>query len=229
MGHAYLDHFGAGLYHESQIRDYSEQLRNHAICRYNDLSRRFNLTINKKKSIDTLRCHVKIETVKIVRNQLANEINEVKLVSGLQELIRTLKATPSTSRRLRTYEPIKIAHCPDISVTQKSSSAALSDIALEVEKTIRSVAPSLKRVIKYRAPTFQGHGDVITIGVWSKFVAVGFWNGAKLASRYHLLEGSARTSRIAKIRTLSEAKSKTFKDLIKAAVKLDVTDPVHRK
>ncbi|MCL4518238.1 MAG: DUF1801 domain-containing protein [Thaumarchaeota archaeon] len=112
---------------------------------------------------------------------------------------------------------------------RKSSSTSVSDVALEVEKTIHSVAPSLKRVIKYGAPTFQGQGDVITIGVWSKFIAVGFWNGAKLASRYPLLEGSGRTSRIAKLRTLSEAKSKTFRDLIKAAAKLDVTDPVHRK
>jgi hypothetical protein len=116
-------------------------------------------------------------------------------------------------------------------MTQKSSSTMqLSDIALEVENIIHTVAPGLKRVIKYGAPTFQGHGDVITIGVWSKFVAVGFWNGAKLASRYpSLLEGSARTSRIAKLRTLSEARSKTFKDLVKAAARLDVTDPVHRK
>lgn len=117
----------------------------------------------------------------------------------------------------------------DFSMPRKSSSTSVSDVALEVEKTIHSVAPSLKRVIKYGAPTFQGQGDVITIGVWSKFIAVGFWNGAKLASRYPLLEGSGRTSRIAKLRTLSEAKSKTFRDLIKAAAKLDVTDPVHRK
>ena len=110
----------------------------------------------------------------------------------------------------------------------QKNSLRLSEVALEVKKTIRSVAPSLKRVVKYGAPTFQGHGDVITIGVWSKFVAVGFWNGAKLGSRFPtLLEGSARTSRIAKLRTLSEAKSKAFKDLIKAAVKLDETDLVH--
>jgi hypothetical protein len=104
---------------------------------------------------------------------------------------------------------------------------SLSKVASEVERTIRSVAPDLKRVLKYGAPTFQGRGDIITIGVWTKFVAVGFWNGAKLAARHPILEGTASSSRVAKLRTLQEAKSQGFSVLVRDAVKLDAAEPVH--
>ena len=105
-------------------------------------------------------------------------------------------------------------------MNKKNPSTSLSDVALEVEKTIHSVAPDLKRVIKYGATTFQGQGDAITIGVRSKFVSVGLWNGAKLASHFPLLEGILHLQvESAKLRTVSEAKSKTFKDLIKGCSK----------
>jgi hypothetical protein len=100
-------------------------------------------------------------------------------------------------------------------------------VAAAVEATIRAVAPRLKRVVKYGAPTYQGRGDVITIGVWTNFVAVGFWNGARLASKHRMLEGPAKTSKVAKLRRKSEAGSPAFKALIKDAVNLDITNPVH--
>lgn len=105
----------------------------------------------------------------------------------------------------------------------------MEEVAAVVENTIHSVVPALRRVIKYGAPTFQGLGDVCTIGVWKHFVAVGFWNGATLAARHPLLEGSAKTTRIAKIRTLGEARSRQFKALVRDAVRLDSVDPTHEK
>jgi hypothetical protein len=106
---------------------------------------------------------------------------------------------------------------------------SLSKVASEAERTIRSVAPDLKRVVKYGAPTFQGRGDVITIGVWTRFVAVGFWSGAKLAARHPILAGTARSSRVAKLTSLDQARSRDFKVLVRDAVRLDAVDPVHPK
>lgn len=102
----------------------------------------------------------------------------------------------------------------------------MADVAAEAEGTIRRVAPSLKRVTKYGAATFQGRGDVCTIGVWKSFVSVGFWGGAKLAREHKLLEGKAST-RVAKLRTPSEARSRAFAALVRAAVRLDKDAPVH--
>lgn len=104
-----------------------------------------------------------------------------------------------------------------------------SEVAGAVEATIRQVAPELKRVIKYGAPTYQGRGDVMTIGVWTNFVAVGFWGGAKLAAKHPMLEGPANTSKVAKLRRLSEAKSTALRHLIRDAVRLDASHPVHEK
>lgn len=104
-----------------------------------------------------------------------------------------------------------------------------AEVAVAVEEVIRQVAPELNRVIKYGAPTYQGRGDVITIGVWTNFVAVGFWNGGRLAPDHPLLEGPAKTSRVAKLRRRSEANSGLFRSLIRDAVLLDATHPVHEK
>lgn len=106
---------------------------------------------------------------------------------------------------------------------------SLLRVASEVERTIRSAAPDLKRVVKYGAPTFQGRGDVITFGVWTRFVAVEFWNGAKLAARHPILEGTSRSSRVAKLTSLEEARSQDFKVLVRDAVRLDAVDPVRPK
>jgi hypothetical protein len=100
-------------------------------------------------------------------------------------------------------------------------------VAAEVERTNRSVAPELERVTKYGAPTYQGRGDVGTIGVWTRFVAVGFWNGPKLAAGHPMLEAASPTQRVAKLRTLSEARSPDFRSLVRDTAKLDRSEPAH--
>ncbi|MCI4337501.1 MAG: DUF1801 domain-containing protein [Thermoplasmata archaeon] len=105
----------------------------------------------------------------------------------------------------------------------------MAELSSAVEATIRAVAPTLTQVVKYGAPTFQGRGDVCTIGVWKQFVAVGFWNGAKLAPRHPLLEGTAKTTRVVKLRTIEEATSAAFRALIRDAVRADLTQPAHPK
>jgi hypothetical protein len=110
---------------------------------------------------------------------------------------------------------------------ERSTADSLQEVASVTEKTIQSAAPRLTRVIKYDAPTYQGRGDVCTIGIWKRFVAVGFWAGAKLAIRHTILEGTAPSSRVVKLRTAAEARSPALKALIRDAVRLDASDPVH--
>jgi hypothetical protein len=106
---------------------------------------------------------------------------------------------------------------------------SLSEVASAAERMVRSVAPTLRRVIKYGAPTYQGRGDVCTIGVWTQFVAVGFWSGGRLAARHPLLEGTAKTTRVARLRTVEEAGSPAFRALVRDAARLDRAEPAHSK
>lgn len=106
---------------------------------------------------------------------------------------------------------------------------ALDKVVEAVERTVHEVAPSLHRVVKYGAPTFQGRGDVLTIGLWKDFVSVGFWAGAKLAERHSILEGAAQGSRMVKLRTIAEARTDGFKALVRDAAALDQKAPVHRR
>lgn len=94
-------------------------------------------------------------------------------------------------------------------------------VARAAMRTIRRVAPSLRRVTKYGAPTFRGHGDVCTVGVWSAFVSVGFWRGAELARRHRILEGRGRRTRLVKLRRVEDASSRAFASLVRDAARLD--------
>ena len=142
---------------------------------------------------------------------------------------RLLSGPPKCNLGVPLPAPVAFFRTMARSPGSPDRSTSPAGIAAEVERTIRSVARGPKRVAKYGAATFQGCGDAMTTGVGTRFVAVGFWNGAKLASCHPLPEESAPTSRGARLRTLSEARSKAFKDLVRAAVKLDATDPVHCK
>lgn len=104
-----------------------------------------------------------------------------------------------------------------------------SRVAKAVERTVRSVAPGLRRSVKYGAPTYQGRGDVLTIGVWTDFVSVGFWSGTILAARHSILEGSGRSSRLVKLRSVAEARSEAFRALVRDAAALDATQPAHAR
>jgi hypothetical protein len=89
----------------------------------------------------------------------------------------------------------------------RSTSDSLCEVAAVAEKTIRTEALRLTRVTKYDASTYQGRGDVCTIGVGKQFVAVGFWAGAKLASRHAILEGTTPSSRVVRLRSVAEARA----------------------
>jgi len=128
---------------------------------------------------------------------------------------RTRHRRPSPRRASRT------------TAAAASIAAPMDAVARAVERTIRDAAPALRRTIKYNAPTYQGRGDVLTIGVWSHFVAVGFWSGARLAARHPILQGSARSSRVVKVRSIVEARSPAFRAVIRAAAAMDRRFPVH--
>jgi hypothetical protein len=103
----------------------------------------------------------------------------------------------------------------------------MDDVAAAAERTIRRVAPSLTRVTKYGAPTYQGRGDVLTLGVWTEFVAVGFWSGAKLAARHAGLRGRGKATRTWRLASLADARAPAFVALLRDAVELDAKEPAH--
>jgi hypothetical protein len=106
----------------------------------------------------------------------------------------------------------------------KAEDDDMDAVGRAAEATIRRVAPDLERVTKYGAPTFRGNADVCTIGVWTRFVSVGFWRGAELAAKHVQLEGSGKRTRLVKLRTVKEARSRAFSALVRAAVRLDEAD-----
>jgi hypothetical protein len=58
-------------------------------------------------------------------------------------------------------------------------------------------------------------------------VAPGFWAGAKLEARHPLLQGSAASSWVVKLRSTDEARPAASQNLIRHAARLDAQDPLN--
>jgi len=90
---------------------------------------------------------------------------------------------------------------------------------------VRSAAPSLHPVVKWGVPWLSGSDLVVAVVAFTRHVGVEFWRGASLPDRTKLLEGTGKNIRHVKIRTLAEARSKAFQELVAAAVRLDTQLP----
>lgn len=94
-------------------------------------------------------------------------------------------------------------------------------MAAVAERTIRAAAPRLARVIRWGAPTYRGHRNVLIVSVLKDHVAVGFWRGTDLEPKHAMLEGKFQRVRIVRLRTVTDAKSRALTALVRDAAALD--------
>lgn len=92
---------------------------------------------------------------------------------------------------------------------------------VELRKVIRGIAPQLQEAMKYGMPSFLQKHMVCYIMPAKDHVTFGFYGGEDLPDPKQLLEGSGKSMRHAKVRTLGEARNPALRALLKEAVRLD--------
>jgi hypothetical protein len=98
-------------------------------------------------------------------------------------------------------------------------------IADRVEELVRREGPGLRVETHWGHPWYVGTDLVCVVGAFTKHVGIEFWRGSKVSDPDHLLEGTGKNLRHAKIRTFEEASSPKLARLVRAAVALDRTEP----
>ncbi len=94
-------------------------------------------------------------------------------------------------------------------------------IMVELRKVIRETAPRLREAMKYGMPSYLQNRMVCYIMPAKDHVTFGFYGGEDLPDPKGLLEGSGRSMRHVKVRTLGEAQNPSVRALLKEAVRLD--------
>jgi hypothetical protein len=99
-----------------------------------------------------------------------------------------------------------------------------ASIARTLRHTLRQSAPSLVERVKWNQPFWVGRADVLCFQCSPDHLNLGILRGAELVDRFPGLEGTGKSMRHLKVRSVAEARSPTLRRLVRAAVALDSQD-----
>lgn len=95
---------------------------------------------------------------------------------------------------------------------------------------VRKQVPGVTESINpWGIPTFSYHGELAYFMVHAAHVTFGFHRGAALPDPQDLLEGTGKSMRHVKIRTLEDLERLGMQELVKAAAKLNRKEPLAAK
>lgn len=98
----------------------------------------------------------------------------------------------------------------------------LGAIARRLRATIRSTAPALVERVKWGSPVWEGRTHVLCLMLYEDHVNLGLFRGAQLAPRHPEIEGTGRSLRHVKVRSMEEAARPVLRTLIREAVREDL-------
>ncbi|WP_421787770.1 DUF1801 domain-containing protein [Hyphobacterium sp.] len=101
---------------------------------------------------------------------------------------------------------------------------SLAPIALALRETVLRAAPELTEKLAWGFPCYVGKERIFSIIAQSGWVNLQLWYGAALADRFGRIEGTGKSLRHVKIRSLGEVDD-GLAEIIKAAIVLDASDP----
>ena len=119
----------------------------------------------------------------------------------------------------------------------KTTRAQIAAILKKQAPEVRSLAQALRAFVRkqvpgvtesinpWGVPTFDYHGELAYFMVHAAHVTFGFQRGAALKDPRRLLEGTGKSMRHVKIRTLEDLERPGMQELVKAAARLNRKEP----
>jgi hypothetical protein len=103
--------------------------------------------------------------------------------------------------------------------------ADLTEIEGAIHRSVRSVGPDLRTERKWASDWYAGTDLILCVSRFQRHVGVEFWRGSTVGDPTHLLEGTGKNLRHVKVRSIAEARTRPFLELIRAAILLDRKTP----
>jgi hypothetical protein len=101
----------------------------------------------------------------------------------------------------------------------------LTAVEEAIHRAVRATGPGLRIEHKWSNDWYVGTDLILCVGAFRSHVGVEFWRGITVPDPTHLLEGTGKNLRHVKVRSLTEAQSRPFRNLVQAAIVLDRQTP----
>ncbi|HZY71440.1 MAG TPA: DUF1801 domain-containing protein [Thermoplasmata archaeon] len=99
----------------------------------------------------------------------------------------------------------------------------LRPIGRQLLRLIRTHAPGLQERFLWGNPVWSGRSNAIYLMLHRDHINLGFFRGAELAPRFPEIEGTGKSLRHVKVRSLKDAERASLARMIRAAAALDRT------
>jgi len=108
----------------------------------------------------------------------------------------------------------------------EEKTAELSEVAHGLRRLMKKIVPNVKESVNpWKIPTFEAHGPFCFFMVGKNHVTFGFLRGTLLPDPAELLEGTGKSVRHVKLRSLEDLRNAALKKLIQAAARLNKKEP----
>jgi hypothetical protein len=105
--------------------------------------------------------------------------------------------------------------------------AKLKGVAQGLRQLVRKTVAGAKETVNpWKIPTFESNGPMCYFSIASNHLTFGFLRGASLPDPQRLLEGTGKSLRHVKLRTLEDLRQQGLKKLIQAAARLNKKEPM---
>ena len=95
------------------------------------------------------------------------------------------------------------------------------EIVKALREIILSVDPSLNESLKWKQPVYSKEGNICYIFPAGNHVNLGFYNGTELKDPKKMLQGTGKTMRHIKIKSLEDIDKEYFWELVSDAISKD--------
>ena len=102
---------------------------------------------------------------------------------------------------------------------------SIRQIAETVRNIVLNAEPQLREAVKWSNPVYESKGKIAYISATDAYVNLGFFNGAALADPAGKIEGTGKSMRHVKIRSVKDLDADQVTAWVSQAVLLDAADP----
>ena len=100
---------------------------------------------------------------------------------------------------------------------------SLRQIAEALRDIVLSTEPDLKESIKWSQPVYAKRGNVFYLAATQEYVSLGFFKGARLTDPERKIEGTGKSMRHVKVRSLEDIDTGQIRSWVREAVSIDAT------
>ena len=101
--------------------------------------------------------------------------------------------------------------------------SALRTVAMALRQLILEADPELSEDIKWGNPVYEKHGKVCYLASTKGYVSLGFFNGAELTDPRGRIEGTGKSMRHIKVRSLEDIQHHDYTYWVREAVGINAS------